>query len=81
MMESRKRPFTDDGELTTQPKKRVITSPGVGPSPHSIVNGTSDAVPEPTADDQLEVGTPRVDVSFVVTLPVSLFFSIFFLRV
>lgn len=80
MMESRKRPFADDGELATQPKKRIVTSPGVGASPHSIANGTSDVVPEPTADDQLEVGTPRVDVSFVVTLALS-FFSLCFLWV
>ncbi|KAH0827390.1 hypothetical protein J3R83DRAFT_4044 [Lanmaoa asiatica] len=36
-------------------KKRIVTSPGVGPSPHSLTNGTPDAVPEPTADDQLEL--------------------------
>ena len=74
MMESRKRPLADDAELTTQPKKRVVTSPGVGASPHAIANGTSDADLEPTADDQLEVGTPRVDVSFLVTLAFSLFY-------
>lgn len=77
MMESRKRPLTDDGELTAQPKKRVVTSPGVASSPHTMPNGTPEAIPEPTADDQLEVGTPRVDVSFLVTLPLS-FFSILF---
>ncbi|KAI9572298.1 hypothetical protein HD554DRAFT_2015366 [Boletus coccyginus] len=55
-MESRKRPLTDDAEPTTQPKKRVVTSPGVGSSPHTIPNGTPDVVlPEPTADDQLEL--------------------------
>ncbi|KAG8213579.1 BRE1 E3 ubiquitin ligase-domain-containing protein [Butyriboletus roseoflavus] len=54
-MESRKRPFTDDTELATQPKKRIVTSPGLGASPHSIANGTFDAVQEPTADDQLEL--------------------------
>ena len=76
-MESRKRPLADDAEHTAQPKKRVVTSPGVGSSPHSIANGTPDAVPEPTADDQLEVGTPRVDLSFVVTLPLSFFSACF----
>lgn len=77
-MESRKRPLADDAELTAHPKKRVVTSPGVGTSPVSVANGTPDAVPEPTGDEQLEVGTPRVDLSFVVTLPLSFFFYLFF---
>ncbi|KAN0090761.1 hypothetical protein V8E55_004327 [Tylopilus felleus] len=54
-MESRKRPFTDDPDVSSHPKKRVVTSPGVGQSPHAITNGTSDTVPESTADDQLEL--------------------------
>lgn len=64
-MESKKRPRADDAELAAQPKKRVVTSPGVGASPYSVANGISDAVPEPTADEQLEVGSHRVDVFLV----------------
>ncbi|KIJ19161.1 hypothetical protein PAXINDRAFT_166993 [Paxillus involutus ATCC 200175] len=48
-MESRKRPFTDDGEVT-HAKKRVLTGVGGSPQPSDV---TVDAV-EPTADDQLE---------------------------
>ncbi|KAG9316252.1 hypothetical protein JVU11DRAFT_2280 [Chiua virens] len=55
MMESRKRPLSEDSELASQPKKRVVTSPGVSASPPSVANGTLDAAPEPTADDQLEL--------------------------
>ncbi|KAF8441651.1 hypothetical protein L210DRAFT_3664886 [Boletus edulis BED1] len=54
-MESRKRPLADDAELASHPKKRIVSSPDVGPSPLSTANGTFDAVSEPTADDQLEL--------------------------
>ncbi|KAF9233339.1 hypothetical protein BU15DRAFT_54032 [Melanogaster broomeanus] len=49
-MESRKRPFPDDGEIT-QAKKRVVTGAGGSPQASDV---TADAV-EPTADDQLEL--------------------------
>ncbi|KIK80873.1 hypothetical protein PAXRUDRAFT_833269 [Paxillus rubicundulus Ve08.2h10] len=49
-MESRKRPFIDDGEVT-HAKKRVLTGVGGSPQPS---DATVDAV-EPTADDQLEL--------------------------
>ncbi|KAF8839476.1 BRE1-domain-containing protein [Paxillus ammoniavirescens] len=50
MMESRKRPFTDDSEVT-HAKKRVLTGVGGSPQPSDV---TVDAV-EPTTDDQLEL--------------------------
>ncbi|KAH7888505.1 BRE1 E3 ubiquitin ligase-domain-containing protein [Phlebopus sp. FC_14] len=50
MMESRKRPFADDGEVA-QAKKRVLTS--VAGSPE--VNGIATDAVEPKGDDQLEL--------------------------
>ncbi|EGN99683.1 hypothetical protein SERLA73DRAFT_167589 [Serpula lacrymans var. lacrymans S7.3] len=49
-MDSKKRPFTDDGE-TQQHKKRILT--GVNGSP--LVNGTDLSVEEPTDTDNLEL--------------------------
>jgi E3 ubiquitin-protein ligase BRE1 len=65
MMESRKRPFTDDGEVT-HAKKRVLTGVGGSPQPSDV---TVDAV-EPTADDQLEVGKKYFHIeSILVVIP------------
>lgn len=64
MMESRKRPHTDDDDVS-QVKKRVFT--GVNGSPE--VNGVRADSAEPSDNDQLEVGkNSRCDGMWVVML-------------
>jgi len=64
MMESRKRPLTDDDEVS-QVKKRVFT--GVNGSPE--VNGVRADSAEPSENDQLEVGeNSHCDGMWVVIL-------------